>query len=345
MSKIDLVCLGNPLLDLQTRVDPAFLKEFGLNANDAILIEEKHLPIYDRVLNSEGVVLVAGGAAQNTARGAAYILPPNTVAYFGSVGKDIYSEKLLEANKAANVVTRYQYQDKIQTGKCAALLTGNDRSLATDLAAANHFTADHIKKPENWKLVEEAKVFYVGGFHFTVCVDAIKLLGEHASSANKLFGVNMSAPFIPTVFKDQLDSTSQYWDFLISNETEAAAYASSHDIAEDVETVAKHIALLPKANTSRPRWVIITQGLEDTVVAIGDVNKQEVTVKKFPVVPLDQTKIVDTNGAGDAFAGGFLAGQVQNKSLDDSIKEGQWLANLSIQEVGPSYPKEKLTFN
>jgi adenosine kinase len=55
-------------------------------------------------------------------------------------------------------------------------------------------------------------------------------------------------------------------------------------------------------------------------------------------------KINDTNGAGDAFAGGFVAGIVQGKSLETSIDMGQWLAKLSIQELGPSYPQPKQTY-
>ncbi|KAM9916842.1 hypothetical protein OXX80_013459, partial [Metschnikowia pulcherrima] len=65
-----LVCLGNPLLDLQVDVDAAYLAKYDLKADDAILIEEKHKPIYGEVLEKSGLKLVAGGAAQNTARGA-----------------------------------------------------------------------------------------------------------------------------------------------------------------------------------------------------------------------------------------------------------------------------------
>lgn len=341
---VELVCLGNPLLDLQVHVDEAYLKKYDLKADDAILIEDKHAPIYEEVLKMPGLILIAGGAAQNTARGAAYLLPKDSVAYFGSVGKDVYSEKLLLANSAAGVNTRYQFQETIPTGKCAALITGKHRSLATDLAAANHYTLEHLKQPENWKLVEEAKVFYVGGYHFTVCPAAINALGEHAAANNKLFGVNMSAPFIPTAFKEAFDASSPYWDYLIANESEAAAYASVNGIKEDAESVAKHIALLPKANTKRERVVVITQGLDDTVVAVSDLANNTVKTHTFPVVPLDQDKVVDTNGAGDAFAAGFVAAQVEGKPLETAIKQGQWLASLGIQLVGPSYPEEKIAF-
>lgn len=342
---VELLCLGNPLLDLQATVDEAYLAKYDLKANDAILVEEKHMPIYDEVLAKNDVVIIAGGAAQNAARGAAYMLPKDTVAYFGSVGKDNYSKLLLDANNAAGVITHYMFQESIPTGKCAALLTGVNRSLATDLAAANHYKLEHMKQPENWKLVEEAKVFYVGGFHLTVCPPAIQALAEHAAETNKVFSMNLSAPFLPQFFKEPLDASAPYWDYLIGNESEAAAYAESHGLeTKSVTEIAKHIALLPKKNTQRPRVVVFTQGLDDTIVAVGDVANNKVEVHTVPVHVLAEKDIVDTNGAGDAFAGGFLAGLVEGKDLDTCVDMGQWLAKESIQQVGPSFPSEKKTY-
>ena len=342
-----LVCLGNPLLDLQSDVTPEYLQKYDLKADDAILVEEKHMPIFEEVLKMDNLNVVAGGAAQNTARGAQYLLEPNSVVYFGSVGRDVYADKLNEANAKYGLRTEYQVQDDIATGKCAALITGSHRSLATDLAAANHFKETHLQKPENWKLVENAKFFYVGGFHLTVSPPAIELLGKHAAETNKVFAINFSAPFIPQFFKEPLDNSLQYVDYVIANESEAAAYAESHDLADkanDLEAVAKHVAQLPKANTKRPRTVIFTHGLEPTIVVTHDHTTGENSVKSYPVRELAAEKVKDTNGAGDAFAAGFMAGLVQGKDLDKSIDVGQWAAALSIQEIGPSFPFPKQTY-
>lgn len=56
-------------------------------------------------------------------------------------------------------------------------------------------------------------------------------------------------------------------------------------------------------------------------------------------------KVVDTNGAGDAFAAGFVASLVEGKDLPKSVDVGQWAAALSIQEVGPSFPFPKQTYS
>lgn len=342
----ELVCLGNPLLDLQADVDAEYLAKYDLKANDAILIEPKHLPIYAEVVKNPTVKYVAGGAAQNTARGAQYVLPANSVVYFGSVGKDQYSDLLLKANEQAGVKTLYQFQSDHETGKCAALITGHDRSLVTDLAAANHFTPDHLKKPENWSYVENAKVFYIGGFHLTVSPEAIAVLGQHAADNNKIFAINLSAPFIPQFFKDPLDKSIPFADYVIGNESEAEAYGESHGIeSKDLTEIAKFIAKQPKVNSKRLRTVVITHGLEPTITVTYNPATDAFETKEFPVHALESSKLVDTNGAGDAFAGGFIAGVVAGDSLETCVDKGQWLAKLSVQEVGPSYPAEKLTYS
>lgn len=342
----DLVCLGNPLLDIQVDADKEYLEKYDLKENDAILAEEKHMPIFDEILKFDDVKLVAGGAAQNTARGAQYVLPADSVLYFGSVGKDVYADKLIEANASVGLTTAYQVQEDIATGKCAALINGVNRSLVTDLAAANHFKPAHLEKPENWKHVEGAKVFYIGGFHLTVSPEAIQLLGKHAAKENKDFILNFSAPFIPQFFKDALDSCAPYADYIICNESEAAAYAESHGLGTtDLKEIAKKVAQLPKENAAKPRTVIFTQGTDATLAVAFDSKTGDFTINEYPVHALDASKIADTNGAGDAFAAGFTAGLVQGKELKESVDMGHWLAKLSIQEIGPSYPFPKQAYS
>jgi adenosine kinase len=341
--EFSLLCLENPLLDIQAKGDQALLDKYGVRANDAILAEEKHKPLYEDLLNNYDAKLIAGGAAQNTARGAQYMLPPNSVVYLGGAGDDKYSAILHDAVKAAGLRVEYRVEPNIPTGRCGAIITGHNRSLVTDLGAANHYGLDHLKRDDIWQLVKNADLYYVGGFHFTVCPPAIMTLGEEAAANNKTFVVNLSAPFIAQFFKDPLDESSKYWDYIICNESEAEAYAASHNLScapTDVVAIAKHLANLPKANEKRKRCAVITQGTEPTVVA----TQGEDDVQQFPVHAIAPEQINDTNGAGDAFAGGFMAGLTQGKSLAECVNMGQWLARLSIQELGPSYPFPKQTY-
>jgi adenosine kinase len=333
VKEFSLLCLENPLLDIQAKGDETLLAKYNLKANDAVLATPDQLPIYDDLLANFSAKLIAGGAAQNTARGAQYVLPPNSVVYLGCVGDDKYAEILRRAVADAGLRVEYRVDENLPTGRCAAVITGHERSLCTDLAAANAYGLDHLKREDVWKLVEGAEAFYVGGFHFTVCPPAIMELAKEAASKNKIFALSLSAPFIPQFFKEPVDASSPYWDYVIGNETEALAYAESHALGTtDLREIAKHLANLPKENSQRKRVAIVTQGTDPTLVATqGD---EEVQV--FPVLQIEQDKICDTNGAGDAFAGGFLAGVMRGETLDKCVAMGQWLAKLSIQELGPS---------
>src|SRR5271170_4391259 len=102
-----------------------------------------------------------------------YILPPDSVVYVGSVGRDKYAETLSAAARKVGLRTEYHVDEEHPTGRCGVVITGHNRSMCTDLAAANCYRIDHLKSPAVWSLVEQAKVFFVGGYHLTVCPPAI----------------------------------------------------------------------------------------------------------------------------------------------------------------------------
>ncbi|OQO05773.1 hypothetical protein B0A48_09867 [Cryoendolithus antarcticus] len=335
-----LLCLENPILDIISKKDGrALLEEYALDPNGFTMADDKHKSIYDKLLSDPNAVLTAGGAAQNTARGVQYILEPDSVVYFGCVGNDEYAEKLQEANKKVGLKVFYRVDEKEPTGRCGVVVTDHNRSLVTDLAAANCYKVEHLK--EHWDVVENSKAYFVGGYHLTVCVPAVMALAEDAAKNNKPFALSLNAPFICQFFKDPLDQTAPYWDYIVGNETEAVAYAEAHSLdLKAPQEIVKHLANLPKKNTQRKRVAIITQGTEPTLVAV----QGEDEVKSYPVHPIDKNKIEDTTGAGDAFAAGFFAGVAKGESLEKCVDMGQWLAALGIQEQGPGYPFPKQTY-
>jgi adenosine kinase len=221
------------------------------------------------------------------------------VVFIGCVGKDQYADTLRTESERQGVRVEYRIDEEQPTGRCGVVITGSNRSLCTDLAAANCYKIEHLKQPEIWSLVEQAKVFYVGGYHLTVSPPAIMALAEEAASKDKTFILNLSAPFIPQFFKDSLGETSPYWDYLLGNETEAEAWAKSHDLptTSTVQDIAKALVTLPKKNEKRKRYVVITQGTEPTIVA-EQAHDGEVVVNEYPVHVISKDKIYDTNGAG-----------------------------------------------
>jgi hypothetical protein len=85
----------NPLLDISAIVPNELLEKYGLSLNNAILAEEKHIPLYDELISSYPVQYIAGGATQNSIRVAQWMLQvPGSTAYFGAIGTDPYGETL-----------------------------------------------------------------------------------------------------------------------------------------------------------------------------------------------------------------------------------------------------------
>jgi len=328
-----LLGMGNPLLDISASVEQPLLVKYSLKSNDAILTEDEQ--IFKDLTDGYKVDYIAGGATQNSIRVAQWILGGKSIcSYMGCVGRDDSSKILEDKAKEAGVTVSYQYCEDKPTGRCAVLITGQDRSLVTKLDAANHFTASHLDTKENWDLVTKARVVYSAGFFLTVSVESMLKVAKQCATNNKTYCLNLSAPFLCQFFKDQMMSVLPYTDIVFGNETEAAAYSEVHNLdLTDVGEIALKISSLPKENGSVGRVVVITQGAGDVVVA------QHGKLVKFPVEALDSSCIVDTNGAGDAFVGGFLAQWVIGKSLDVAVKCGNWAARHCIQRSGCTMPE------
>ncbi|KAJ7045073.1 Ribokinase-like protein [Mycena alexandri] len=337
-----LFCIGNPLLDMQVTHGEGLLAKYELKANDAILAEAKHASIYGELVKEHKVTYVAGGASQNAARGAAYVLPPDSVVYAGCVGDDDLAEQLKAANKREGLREVYQVKKGEKTGACAVIITGHERSLVTTLGAAEKWEKSHLESEVVAPLVEGAKVFYVEGYFLTHGTESIVYLSQKASAASKVFAINFSAPFIPQFFGSQLQQIIPHCDIVIGNEAEAEAWAAANGLSEpkNVTATARAIATLPKSNASRPRIVIITQGAESTVLVS---SAEPDTPKVFTVHPLKEDEIVDTNGAGDAFAGGFLGAYVAGKTIDECVEAGHKMGSMCVQQVGPQYKWPKVS--
>ena len=188
-----------------------------------------------------------------------------------------------------------------------------------------------ISSPPIWKLpnpiYESASVYYIAGFFLTVSVDSLKIVAEHTLANDKTFCLNLLAPFIIDFFGDQVATALEYADYLFCNESETAAYGKKHGLGEDLKEVALKIATSPKNNAARPRTVIFTQGSESTIVA------RDGKVEEYKVTPLPKEELMDTNGAGDSFVGGFLAGLLE-KEMASCVEARHWAARFIIQQSG-----------
>uniref|UniRef100_A0A8C9INE9 Adenosine kinase n=1 Tax=Piliocolobus tephrosceles TaxID=591936 RepID=A0A8C9INE9_9PRIM len=273
--------MGNPLLDISAVVDKDFLDKYSLKPNDQILAEDKHKELFDELVKKFKVEYHAGGSTQNSIKVAQWMIqqPHKAATFFGCIGIDKFGEILKRKAAEAHVDAHYYEQNEQPTGTCAACITGDNRSLVANLAAANCYKKEkHLDLEKNWMLVEKARVCYIA---------------------------------------------------------EAATFAREQGFeTKDIKEIAKKTQALPKMNSKRQRIVIFTQGRDDTIMA----TESEVTA--FAVLDQDQKEIIDTNGAGDAFVGGFLSQLVSDKPLTECIRAGHYAASVIIRRTGCTFPEK-----
>jgi adenosine kinase len=327
--------MGNPLLDISDTVDKAMLEKYGLEPGGIILAEDKHQPLFPEMAKRPGVQYIAGGATQNTIRVAQWMLQtPGATAYMGCVGQDEFAEKMKASCEKDGVKTCYMVDANTPTCSCAVLIEGIERSLCTNLMAANNFKVDHVQKPENLKIVKEAKLIYSAGFFITVSTDSMKLAAAEAAKSGAKYCMNLSAPFLMQVppFKAFIKEIMPLVDFLFCNETEALTYAETEGWdCTDIGFIATRLSLIPSSKGAH-RTVVITQGCDPTIVAI---NGQ---VTQYPVIALPKEKLVDTNGAGDSYVGGFLAALSKGLPITECCKAGAYSASVIVQHSGCTFP-------
>jgi adenosine kinase len=292
--------------------------------------------MYKELAAMSEVEYIAGGATQNSIRVAQWMLQvPGATAYFGCVGDDEFAAEMTKTAEKDGVNAKYMVDSSVATGTCAVCINGGERSLVANLAAANNFKVEHVNKPENWAIVEAARVIYSAGFFITVSPESILAAAKHCAAQDKIYCMNLSAPFIMQVppFKKTLMEALPYVDFLFGNENEATTFAESENWdTKDIAEIALKISRMPKENGSRGRTVVITQGSSSTVVAVNG------RVTLYPVIALAPEKLVDTNGAGDAFVGGFLSQLVAGKGIEECVRAGNYAANVIIQRSGCTFP-------
>jgi len=328
-SNIVILGMGNPLLDISSPVDNEFMKKYDIKAGNAVLAEDKHLPMYQELADKDTVEYIGGGSTLNSMRVCQWMSQKeNFVGYMGCIGKDKFGDVLQETTKQAGVDCNFMIDKSTATGTCAVCITDKERSLVANLAAANNFKLDHCSDNKSKKMIESAKLIYTAGFFITVSPETMLMLGQECQKTEKPYCLNLSAEFITTVFKEQLLKVFPYVQIVFTNEDEAKSFAKANNIEySDMKELAVKISKM-KSETKKSRTVVITQGCDPVVVATDD------KVTEYPVDKLPKEKIVDLNGAGDGFVGGFLSQFVKGKDEAICVEAGNYAAQYIIQRAG-----------
>jgi len=330
--------MGNPLLDISVEIEnKELLDKYGLELDNAILANELQVPLFEEIAGMNPMFL-GGGAALNSIRASQWMVGhPGLTTFLGAVGKvGKDGSTLRNIIRQSGVDPVLQIIDNAPTGRCGVIVHNKERSLVTDIGAAKEFQDSWLDKMRAKSVIDKGEIFYVEGFFLDSSPKSVLKVGEYvASQENKTFILNISAEFVTTLCIDALNETIPYTDIIICNEREANAFAKSQGWeTTDLEDIARRMTELPKKNAQKERVAIVTCGSKSTKIYF------EGECHTVPVPKVDVSKIVDTNGAGDSFVGGFIAGLSRGTPYIKAIEAGHYCASYTIQRSGTSFSGE-----
>lgn len=304
--------LGNALVDALVCVEnDGVLTELGLPKGSMQLIDKERRLALETRFAGAGVKQATGGSACNTILAlAAAGAEPGLV---GKVCDDAAGRFFRESAQAAGIAAEL-LTDTLPTGLCTALITPDgQRTMATYLGAAANLQPEDLVPA----MFDGYGYLYIEGYlvqNHDLMLRAVGL----ARAAGMTVCIDLASYNIVeqehAFFSELLRST----DIVFANEEEARAFAGA-SAEEALETL---VGLCPTA--------VVKVGARGVLAASGD---ERVTV---PAIPVEA--VVDTTGAGDYYAAGFLFEHARGASLRRCAETGALFAAHVIQEVGASLP-------
>ena len=300
--------IGNAIVDVLCKVEDNFLVDNNLTKSTMKLVDEAEVKKLLSSLKIEETV--SGGSVANSIVGLSQL--GNKVGFIGKISDDNLGNKYEEGLKKENV--KYLYSKKkeaIPTGTCLILITpDSERTMVTFLGTAGKINENDI----DVNAVKNSEILFLEGYLWDdgepkkAFEKAINNSNKVAMSLSDLFCVERHKPHFLDLVKNKLDIT-------FANEQEIMSLIDAKRF-EDVIDFAKKINKL----------LVITRG-DKGAIAINNNEVAECSAKK-------NLKIKDLTGAGDLFAGGFLHGLINNKSIKESLETGTEMSSKVIQIIG-----------
>jgi adenosine kinase len=250
----------------------------------------------------------------------------------GCIGNDNFGKTLESELLKAGVVPLLEITDKYQTSRCAVGIFEKERCLLTDIRASNKLSIEYVIK--NLDIICEANLFLIEGYFIIDKYEIVKFLLNHF--AKKKIAFTLSAPFMVEKFYDKMLLISNQSNLLFCNEEEAFAFAKTKSNNYEEISLAIHTMLQPL-----DRLLIITCGPKPTVISKYDYIENRLDfIMMSSAYEVGSSEIVDTNGCGDSFVGGFLSQYIKGASIEKCANAGNWAASIVIRNIGCSFPQD-----
>ncbi len=312
--RFDVIAIGNAIVDVVAPCEDTLIEQQGMAKGGMTLVDTpRALALYDAMGPAREI---SGASAANTLAGIAAL--GGSCAFIGQVAGDQLGEVFAHDIRAAGVAftTPARRQHDPSTARCLIFVTPDgQRTMNTYLGAAQYLPAAAIDDA----MIEDGAVLYLEGYLWDPeeprsamrkAIAAARRAGRKvAFSLSDAFVISRHGPdFLSLIAAGEID-------LLFANEAELAALTGLEDFDEALAQLAPQVPVL-----------VVTRGASGAV-ALAKGEHVEV-----PAAPVE--RVIDTTGAGDLFAAGFLFGHVRGKGLAEGLKLGAICAAEIISHYG-----------
>ncbi len=310
--KIDLVGLGNAIVDIVTNIDDEFLKKNQLQKGSMNLI---NLENSSKILKDCKIIKqISGGSAANTVVSLANL--GNNVEFIGRVKNDKFGNFFSKDIKESGASFNSKYVETRESSAHSIILITPDaqRTMCTYLGASIEFESNNI----NYESIKTSKYLYLEGYLWDseLAKQAFIKAAKIAKESNTKIILSLSDSFCVDRHRDSfLNLINDFVDILFCNEEELKSLFKEIDLEQCKIKI-----------NSLCELTAITLGKKGSII----VNKNKTEVIK----PFLFGKAVDTTGAGDIFAGGFIHGLINNLSLNHCGQIGSICAGHIVTQIG-----------
>ncbi|MSO98157.1 MAG: adenosine kinase [Rhodospirillaceae bacterium] len=312
-SRYDVVGIGSAIVDVLSRTDESWLADKGMVKGTMALIDSNRAKL---LYTAMGVTTnMSGGSVANSMAGIASL--GGKPAFIGKVGADQLGESFSHDIRAVGVdfYAGVKNSTKLPTAQCLILVTPDaQRTMNTFLGACTELGPADIDE----EIIAAADVTYIEGYQWDTpqAKAAIRKACVAAKGAGRKVALSLSDPFVVDRHRDELlQLIFDYVDLLFGNEEEVFRLYRTNDF----DTAVKK---LRQSNT----LACMTLGARGALVV------DMMSTATVPAAPV--SKVIDTTGAGDLFAAGFLYGYTNGRDLVRSAKIGGLAAAEIIGHMG-----------
>jgi sugar/nucleoside kinase (ribokinase family) len=312
-AKFDITGIGNAIVDTLAQTDDDVLAREGLNKGGMMLVDEARA---NALYNAMGqTTVISGGSGANTIVGAASF--GARTAFIGKVKDDAAGKEFTHDIRAIGVhFATPPAKDGAATARCLVFVTPDgERTMNTYLGACQALNADDVDPA----LIRDSEITYLEGYLWDppAAKEAFIKAADIAHAAGRQVALTLSDSFCVDRYRAEFLK-------LMRDKKVDIVFANQHELRSLYETADFDTAV----NAFRDEGVlgVVTRSELGSIVVTRDETK---SVPAFPI-----QKLVDTTGAGDLFAAGFLAGLTKGKDLADCARLGALAAAEVIQHVG-----------